>query len=199
MLKKVFLLNLFLILMVCLASCNSLGGLGKSRQILNKDVCQSDVIVSKVSNGLYFSFIVRPQVDIEGLYICFCFYDKDNYPIISYIEEIGKVVVGNEYHVEIGSTFSAKELAAISNYNYFPRGRIFEEYEYKLDCSEHEYDNGYLITPNNCFYGGQLVKTCKKCGIKDVSYMLTVSCNFVKNKYSSYAKYICSECCVFTN
>lgn len=187
--KEFFLFNIILILLVSLTSCSSY----EHEMSYYEFVDKNDVYVEKNSNSLYIAFTVRPQIDIDHLTLAFGFYDKNDYPVVYASKRLGKVIAGQEYHIEF--SFSTKEMLAISKYKYLDAdGEIYKKCTYSGIC-EHTYNDGYVQKKASCANNGMLIKECTKCGLIDTNYIPYEEHNWVTNKYSD-TKYICTKCCI---
>ena len=175
-----------------LVSCNP-----ERNETYRKKITTRDVLQDKYSNSLYLSFVVRPQIDIDDLKIVIGFYDKNGYPVGHGYKKIGKVIAGQEYHIEFDDNyFSYKQLLAVSKYKYLnAEGSITVDQNTHGFCSNHNYDEGYENKKSTCDCLGEKIYTCKSCGYKKSEMIPRIEHNWVDNKYGDM-KYICTKCCI---
>ena len=173
-----------------LVACNP-----ERNETYSKEITTRDVIIDKSSNSLNIAFVVRPQVDVNDLMITIGFYDKNDYPVRARTKKLGKVIAGQEYHIEFDD-FSYKELLAISKYKFLDAdGAIWLEQDTKGFCTKHNYDNGFVNKEAKCGCLGEKIYTCQNCGYKKSELIPRTEHNWVDNKYGDM-NFICTKCCV---
>ena len=181
---------MFLSVLISLASCNP-----ERNETYTKEITTQDVILDKSSDSINIAFIVRPQVDVDDLMITIGFYDKNDYPVRAGTKKIGKVIAGQEYHIEFND-FSYKELLAISKYKFLDAdGTMRIEQDTKGFCSKHNYDDGFTSKEAKCGCLGEMLYTCQNCGYKKSEMIPYIEHNWVDNKYGDM-NFICTKCCV---
>ena len=188
--KKIFILSILLLFISVLTGCNPERSSGYSQEIT-----KNDVKVEKFSNSLYFAFIIRPQVSVDDLSVTIGFYDKNDYPVGARTKQIGKVIAGQEYHIEFNNNdFTTTELSVISKFKYLDaEGTLWLDQETHGLCFEHKYDSGYITREPHCDCLGERMYTCLTCGYKKNELISRIEHNWVENKYSDM-KYICTKC-----
>ncbi len=189
--KKIFSIMLIFFILLSLVGCNP-----ERNEYYNRQISNKEILVEKHSSGLYFSFIVRPQIDANNLMITIGFYDKNENPIGARTKNLGAVLKGQEYHLEFTtSDFTTKEYLAISKYKFLEASTLIRiDQETHGICFEHAYDNGYISKQATCGYVGEKIFTCKTCNYKKTEKIKRTSHNWIDNIYSDM-KYICINCC----
>lgn len=190
-----------LILIICITVITSCACNPEVSKSYSREINNNEVIVEKSSASKYFGFAIRPQIDVENLYITIGFYDKNNYPVCARTKLIGTVNKGQEYHIEfINSDFTLKEFLAISKSKYLSAdATLWVKQETKGICFKHQYDDGFISKIPTCLLSGQKTYTCSICGYKKTKILThTGQHDWVENKYSEM-KCICTLCCCSAN
>ena len=184
----------FLLIFACLtmAGCNP-----ERNKSYSKEITTRDIKIEKVSNSLYFSFKVRPQVDVNHLMITIAFYDKNEYPVGARTKKLGKVLAGQEYTIEFNENdFTLTEMLAIYKYKFIEAdGTLWIEQETHGICFEHNYDDGIVNKKATCGCLGETIYTCKNCNYKKSELIPRTEHNWVNDKYTD-SIYICTKCCI---
>lgn len=208
--KKLFNFVLVLIFVASLTLLASGCGNTGDKDYYYRVVTSNDIIIQQGSTSLTtMNFVVRPQEDIEDLYISFSFFDDGNNPIIATSKELGNVNRGGEYNIQL-NLLNDKDLTLvqynkISQYktDYF-RGRIKVGQKTSGVCFYHEFDDGYTTRTATCHITGEKTFTCKNCKYKKTESYASDEHNFIlwkvieesNNGTLGKAWYICKKCAV---
>ena len=192
--KKIILLFTMIFCMMFLVACNP----NSEDEYYYRDVCKNDVIITQKSTELTtFYFYVRPQVDIDGLYIDFAFFDADGKPVIAAGKKIGNVKDGGEYTIDVTfDDLSLLQVLKIKTFKtWFSQGKIKVEQDMGGLCFNHKFDDGVKIKNETCGEAGEKVLTCKNCHYKKTQSIAMEDHDFVVWQFSSKWE-ICTKCAI---
>ena len=187
-----YILTIFLIMFSVFSvfGCNS-----NDKDYYIRRPTHTDVRIEQDPSGLLsMKFLVIPQKDIVDLCVSFSFFDSNNKPIIKKTKQMGDVIKGNQYTIQLPlSEFTASQLLKISRYKtQFFRGIITISQEKQGLCLMHNF-NQTKIKEATCDAEGEILHTCKNCNYKQTEIISYKNHNFIKLD-STY--YICTDCCV---
>lgn len=98
----------------CSLNNNRTENKSQTPQLLRRSARKSDVYINSAEYSLGNSFVLTPNIDIEGLEVTFVFYDSNRSEVCRKVKYIGNVTEDNDYTISIGLTeFSFSEILTI--------------------------------------------------------------------------------------
>ncbi|MBR2371328.1 MAG: hypothetical protein IKA90_00480 [Clostridia bacterium] len=195
--KKNNVLLIFL-LIFCVTFFSACNPGNQNQDYYYRAVRQNDVILTQKQSGLRtFEFYVRPQENIENLYIEFAFFDSQSQPVIGAGKHIGDVNKGGEYTLEITfDELSLSQISKIKTYKkWYSQGRIKIDQDTSGICFKHKFGEGSIIKNQTCGEPGEKMLTCKNCKYIKTEIVAMDEHDFIPWQFNSQWE-ICTKCAI---
>ena len=200
---------IFLLAIIVMLSCVSFVSCNwNDHDYYTRTVTNNDVIVEQDTSSLSsFSYVIRPQENITDFCIFFSFFDENMNPITGASKQLGDVIKGGEYRIQLtfpdDITFSQK--ASIKKYKVqFFRGFIIVDQNTKGICFKHKFGDGVITKQPTCYTFGEKMYSCTNCNYTQTERIASLEHSFIYSKTikavgcltTGEDMYICTACTV---